>query len=148
MGNLPRFIFYCSAVFIASAAFTLLSSEFLKKIADPGFAGTLFLIGFGLVYLNITFVSGRRFMRRLQGVNPAPYIFGLFVVAPPLTWVNIYDAGLGEFELTFMFTVILAGGLGALLGHRAGLKAQVKFQQNLEEYLNQDDDSRDNTNQN
>ncbi|MDR9418324.1 hypothetical protein [Gracilimonas sp.] len=148
MDNLPRFIFYASGVFIVSAAFTLFSSEFLKKVADPTYVGTLFLLGFGLVYLNIVFVSGRRFMRRLQGVNPAPYIFGLLVVAPPLAWVNIYDAGLGDFELTFMFTVILACGLGALLGHRAGLKAQVKFRQNLEEFIKQDQELNENDNQN
>lgn len=140
MDNLPRFIFYASGVFIVSAAFTLFSSEFLVKVSDPTYVGTLFLLGFGLVYLNIVFVTGRRFMRRLQGVNPAPYIFGLLVAAPPLVWVQLYDAGLGDFKLTFMFTVILACGLGALLGHRAGLKSQVKFQQNLRDFLNQDEE--------
>lgn len=140
MDNLPRFIFYASGVFIASAAFTLFSSEFLPKITDPSFVGTLFLLGFGLVYLNITFVTGRRFMRRLKGANPIPYIFALLVAIPPLVWVELYDAGLGDFKLTFMFTIILACGLGGVLGHRAGLKAQVKFQENLQEYLNQDKD--------
>lgn len=140
MDNLPRFIFYASGVFIASAAFTLFSSEFLPKITDPSFVGTLFLLGFGLVYLNITFVTGRRFMRRLKGANPIPYIFALLVAIPPLVWVELYDAGLGDFKLTFMFTIILACGLGGVLGHRAGLKAQVKFQKNLQEYLNQDKD--------
>lgn len=139
MDNLPRLIFYASGIFIASAAFTLFSSEFLKKISDPTFVGTLFLLGFGLVYLNITFVTGRRFMRRLQGANPVPYIFALLVAIPPLVWVELYDAGLGDFKLTFMFTVILACGLGGLLGHRAGLKAQIKFRQNLQDYLNQDE---------
>lgn len=138
MDNLPRFIFYASAVFIVSAAFTLFSSEFLVKVSDPSYVGLLFLFGFGLVYLNIIFVMGRRFMRRLQGPNPVPYIFALLVAAPPLVWVQLYDAGLGEFRLTFMFTIIIACGLGAFLGHRAGLKAQVEFQANLREYLNQD----------
>lgn len=140
MDNLPRFIFYASGVFIASAAFTLLTSEFLKKVGDPTYVGTLFLLGFGLVYLNIVFVTGRRYMRRLQGANPVPYIFALLVAIPPLVWVQIYDAGLGDFKLTYMFTVILACGLGGLLGHRAGLKAQVKFQQNMREFLDQDKD--------
>jgi len=138
LDNLPRFLFYASGVFIISAAFTLFSSEFLVKISDPTFVGTLFLLGFGLVYMNIISVSGRRFMRRLQGPNPIPYIFGLLVAAPPLIWVQIYDTGLGQSNLTFQFTVILACALGSYLGHRTGLKAQVKFQQNMEEYLNQD----------
>lgn len=148
MDNIPRIIFYASGVFIISAAFTLLSSDLLPKIADPSYVGLLFLFGFGLVYLNIVFVTGRRFMRRLRGANPIPYIFGLLVALPPLIWVEIYDAGLTNAKLTFQFTVIVACGLGAFLGHRTGLKAQIKFQQNLQDYLDQDQKLHDNSNQN
>lgn len=143
MDNIPRLIFYSFGVLVASAAFTLFSSEFLVKISDPSYVGLLFLLGFGLVYLNIVFVTGRRFMRRLQGANPTPYIFALLVAIPPLVWVQIYDAGLGNADLTFQFTVILACGLGAFLGHRTGLKAQAKFQQELREYLNKDEKTPD-----
>jgi len=148
LDNIPRLIFYASGVFIISAAFTLLSSDLLPKIADPSYIGLLFLFGFGLVYLNIVFVSGRRFMRRLRGANPVPYIFGLLVALPPLIWVEIYDAGLTNAKLTFQFTVIVACGLGAFLGHRTGLKAQIKFQQNIQDYLDQDQKLHDNSNQN
>jgi len=148
LDNIPRLIFYASGVFITSAAFTLLSSEFLPKIADPSYVGLLFLFGFGLVYLNIVFVTGRRFMRRLRGANPVPYIFGLLVALPPLIWVELYDAGLANATLTFQFTVIVACGLGAFLGHRTGLKAQIKFQQNLQDFLEQDQKNHDNSNQN
>ena len=148
MDNIPRFAFYASGVFIISSAFTLLSSEFLIKITDPTFVGTLFLFGFGLVYMNIVFVTGRRFMRRLQGASPAPYIFGLLIAIPPLVWVQIYDAGLGDANLTFQFVVIVACGLGAFFGHRAGLKAQIQFQKNLQEYLKQEQNLRNNHSEN
>lgn len=139
MDNIPRLIFYASGVLIISAAFTLFSSEFLSLITNPGFSGLLVLIGFGLVYMNIIFLTGRRFMRRLRGPNPIPYIFALLVAIPPLVWVQIYDAGLGDSKLTFMFTIIVACGTGAYFGHRAGLKAQIKFQENMQEFLSQDD---------
>lgn len=148
MDNIPRFAFYASGVFIISSAFTLLSSEFLIKITDPTFVGTLFLFGFGLVYMNIVFVTGRRFMRRLQGASPAPYVFGLLIALPPLVWVQIYDAGLGDANLTFQFVVIVACGLGALFGHRAGLKAQIQFQKHLQEYLKQEQNLRNNHSEN
>lgn len=144
MDNLPRFIFYASGVFIISSAFTLFTSEFLTKVADPTYVGLLFLLGYGLVYMNLVFAPGRRFMRRLRGPNPAPYIFALMVALPPLVWVNIFDAGLGNAENTFIFTVIVACGLGAYFGHRSGQKAQVKFQQHLKEYLQQDESSSEN----
>lgn len=136
MDNIPRIIFYTSGVFLTSAAFTLFTSEFLVKINDPSITGMLFLLGFGLIYLNIVFVTGRRFMRRLTGPNPMPYIFAFFVAAPPLVWTKIYETGLGESELTYLFTIIMACGIGAYFGHRTGLKAQVNFQKNLDEYLN------------
>jgi hypothetical protein len=120
----------------------------LIKITDPTFVGTLFLFGFGLVYMNIVFVTGRRFMRRLQGASPVPYIFGLLIAIPPLVWVQIYDAGLGDANLTFQFVVIVACGLGALFGHRAGLKAQIQFQKNLQEYLKQEQNLRNNPSEN
>ncbi|MBO6585118.1 MAG: hypothetical protein JJ953_03330 [Gracilimonas sp.] len=143
MDNLPRFIFYASGILMISAAFTLISSEFLSMISNPTYVGLLVLLGFGLVYMNLVFLSGRRFMRRLQGPNPAPYVFALLVAVAPLVWVQIYDAGLGDSRLTFMFTVIVACGSGAFFGHRAGLKAQAKFQKNLKEYLNQDEKTPD-----
>lgn len=108
--------------------------------------GTLFLFGFGLVYMNIVFVTGRRFMRRLQGASPVPYIFGLLIAIPPLVWVQIYNSGLGDSRLTFQFVVIVACGLGALFGHRAGLKAQIQFQKDLQEHLKQERNLHNNTN--
>ncbi len=93
------------------------------------------MLGFGLVYMNIVFVTGRRFMRRFTGPNPMPYVFAFLVAAPPLVWTKIYDTGLGESELTYLFTVIVACGLGAYFGHRTGLKAQAKFRKNLDDYL-------------
>lgn len=136
MDNIPRIIFYTSGVFLTSAAFTLFTSEFLVKINDPSFTGMLFLLGFGLIYMNIVFVTGRRFMRRLTGPNPMPYVFALLAAAPPIVWTKIYDTGLGESELTYLFTVIVACGLGAYFGHRTGIKAQAKFRKNLDDYLN------------
>ena len=136
MDNLPRFAFYLSGVFIVSSAFTLFTSELLFVLNDPGFKGTGFLIGFGLVYMNIVFVSSRRFMRRLEGASPAPYIFGTLVALTPVVWIFVYESGLMQsLRIVFAIVVLFGCGLGSFYGHRAGLKAQIKFQQQLEEYL-------------
>ncbi|GAB5410192.1 MAG: hypothetical protein BalsKO_25570 [Balneolaceae bacterium] len=136
MDNLPRFSFYLSGVFIISSAFTLFTSELLFLLADQSIKGTAFLIGFGLVYMNIVFVTSRRFMRRLEGVSPAPIIFGTLVAIAPVVWIFIYDSGLDSTQrIVFAVVIILGCGLGTHFGHRAGLKAQIVFQQRLEEYL-------------
>lgn len=136
MDNIPRLSFYISGIFIISAAFTLFTTEFLVKIADPGFIGTLFLVGFGLVYMNVTFVVSRRFMRRLDGTSIIPYIFAILVAIPPIAWSFINDSGLyGNIQILYQVTVIFASGLGGYFGHRAGLKAQEVFKEQLYEYL-------------
>lgn len=135
--NLPRLIFYSTGVFIISAAFTLLSSDFLRLLADPGWKGTAILLAYGLIYMNIVFVVSRRYMRRLEGPSPAPYIFGILVAVVPLVWIFIYEgSGLfGTQRIIFCVVIALACGLGAYFGHRAGLKAQIEFRNKLEEYL-------------
>ncbi|MEX0721431.1 MAG: hypothetical protein WD059_12235 [Balneolaceae bacterium] len=144
MDNLPRFIFFASGVVVISAAFILLTSELLVQTAVPSWAGILFLLGYGLVYMNLVFVSSRRFMRRLHGPSVSPYIFSVLIALPPLIWVNIYDAGLGKSNITFMITIIIGCGLGAYLGHRAGLKAQDVFWENLQKHIEQDEKTPDN----
>ena len=104
-----------------------------------GLTGLIFLLGYGLVYMNIVFVSSRRFMRREDGPSSIPYIFAVLIALPPLVWVNIFDAGLEESLLVFMLTIIAGCALGAYFGHRAGLKAQVVFQKNLQDYIQQDE---------
>ena len=136
MDNLPRFAFYTSGIFLISAAFTLFSSELLIKVADPTWVGTVWLLGYGLVYMNIVFVLSRRFMRRQDGASPVPIIFGILVAIVPIIWIFIYDSGL-DTQQRIMFAIVmgLACGLGSHFGHKAGLKAQIAFKKKLEEYL-------------
>lgn len=136
MDNLPRFSFYLSGVLIISSAFTLFTSELLFLLADQSWKGTAFLIGFGLVYMNIVFVTSRRFMRRLEGASAAPIIFGILVALAPVIWIFIYNSGLDTTQqILFAIIIALGCGLGTHFGHKAGLKAQIAFQQKLEEYL-------------
>ena len=136
MDNLPRLSFYLSGILIVSAAFTLFTNDFLTLVADPGFMGTAFLIGYGLVYMNIVFVVSRRFMRRLEGHSKIPFVFAIIVALAPITWSFIFDAGLyGSIKTMYLATIIIACGLGGYFGERAGIKAQAKFKKQLYEYL-------------
>lgn len=136
MDNLPRLSFYISGILIISTSFTLFSSELLRKLADPSWVGTAFLLGFGLVYMNIVFVISRRFMRRLEGKSSITYVLGTATGLAPIVWIFIFDAGLTTtMQIVFALTIGFACTLGAYFGHRAGLKAQVKFQRELYEYL-------------
>ncbi|MEX2362006.1 MAG: hypothetical protein WD597_00230 [Balneolaceae bacterium] len=140
MDNLPRIIINASGVVVLSAAFIIFTSELLRMVNAPSWTGTLFLIFYGFVYFNFVFASSRRFMRRLNGSSSTPYVFGILIALPPLVWVNIYDAGLGESMAYFIVVIVIGCGLGAYFGHRAGLKAQITFKENLQKHLDQDND--------
>lgn len=123
-----------------SSAFTLFTSELLFLVADTSWKGTAFLIGFGLVYMNIVFVTSRRFMRRLEGSSIAPIIFGTLVALAPIVWIFIYESVLDTNQrILYAVVIAIACGLGSHFGHKAGIKAQFVFQQKLEHYLRSSD---------
>lgn len=138
MDNLPRFIFYITGILVISAGFTLITSDVLSRINDGTTFGTVIFFLMGLVYMNMVTASSRRFMRRLEGSTVAPYVFAIFVFLPPAIWVFIYQEGTATSPSVYVPMLLVACGTGAYFGHRLGLKAQVKFQENLKAYFEQD----------
>ena len=139
MDNIPRFLFYTSSVILASSAFILLSSELLSVVNDGSTTGTILFFIYGLVYMNMVMITSRRFMRRLNGPSIAPYIFGALIYIPPAGWSFVYTGEMGTPPVIFSIMLLIACGTGAFFGHRIGLKAQVKFQEQLRKYLEQDE---------
>lgn len=136
MNNLPRFFFYLTGIVTISAAFIIFTSgDILTKVNDGTTTGTILFFAYGLVYMNIVALSSKRFMRRLNGPSPAAYIFGISVFAPPAVWLNIYDGDLATQPFILVILIGIACAAGAYFGHRMGLKAQIKFQQDLADYL-------------
>jgi|TARA_R100001143_G_C3360943_1_gene135533 CDP-diglyceride synthetase len=138
LNNLPRFIFYLTGLLIISGAFTLLTSDLLTKVNNGTILGTVLFFFFGLIYMNMVTISSRRFMRRLEGATVAPYVFAIFVLLPPAVWVNLYQGGSATSPAVYVPMLLVAVGTGAYFGHRLGLKAQIKFQENLKAYFEQD----------
>ena len=138
MDNLPRFIFYLSGLLIISSALTLFTTDLLPLVNNGTTIGTIVFFAFGLAYMNIVTITSRRFMRRLPGPTAAPYVFAIFAFIPPAVWVNIYQGGTATSPMVFVPMLLVACGTGAYFGHRLGIKAQLKFQENLRAYIEQD----------
>lgn len=138
MDNLPRFIFYLSGLLLISTAITLFTTDLLPYVNNGTTIGTIVFFGLGLAYMNIVSISSRRFMRRLQGPTIVPYVFALFAFIPPAVWVIIYQDGTATSPVVYIPMLIVACATGAYFGHRMGIKAQLKFQENLRAYLEQD----------
>lgn len=138
MDNLPRFIFYITGILVISAGFTLISSDALPRINDGTTFGTILFFIMGLIYMNMVTAASRRFMRRLDGPSAAPYVFAIIIFLPPSIWVYIYQDGGATSPTVYIPMLLVACGTGAYFGHRLGLKAQIKFQENLKAYFEQD----------
>ncbi|MEO1020898.1 MAG: hypothetical protein AAFW89_00025 [Bacteroidota bacterium] len=138
MDNLPRFFFYVTGLILVSSSLILFTSELLPLVNDTGTRGLIVLLGYGFCYMNIVLVSSRRFMRRLDGSSVGPYLLGFIVFLPPACWVFIYEAIYGSALFLFLATLMLACGAGAYAGHKIGLKAQIKFQEQIRKYLARD----------
>ena len=138
MDNLPRLIFYLSSVILVSSAFILLSSDLLGKVNDGTTLGTILFFSYGLIYLNMVMITSRRYMRRLEGPNPVPYIFALLIAVPPAAWVHIYTGEMTVAPWTFGILILVSCFTGAYFGHRIGLKSQIRFREDLRKFFEQD----------
>lgn len=139
MNNLPRLLFYITGLLFISASFILFTTDLLKKVNDGTTTGTVLFFIYGLAYMNMIAMSSKRYMRRLQGPSAAPYIFAIVAFIPPAFWVLVYEGGEATSPFLFIAMLVIACGSGTWLGHRMGLKAQIKFQADLQTYLDRED---------
>ena len=139
MNNIPRLLFYVTGLIFISASFILFTTELLKKVNDGTTIGTILFFIYGLVYMNMIAISSKRYMRRLQGSSMAPYIFAGAVFISPAFWVLVYEGGQATSPFLFISMLVIACGAGAWFGHNMGLKAQIKFQEDLRIYLEREE---------
>ena len=126
--QLPRMAFYTSGLVVVSGAFTIFSSELFPYVLKSNLHSIGILLALGLVYFNMIRVSSRRYMRRLEGPSRIPWVFAFLIGGIPLFWVSIYDSGWSLVTLLIYAGIILIfSTLGALLGQKAGQKAQEQF---------------------
>lgn len=74
-------------------------------------------------------------MRRLQGPSKVPYVFAIIIFLPPAAWVLFYKGGQATNPVVFIPMLLAAVIGGAWFGNQLGLKAQVKFQEDLRAYF-------------
>ena len=135
MIDFPRFIAYATGLLVVALAIILFSTDFIRYTNEPGLIGTLALLGFGLVYMNLVYAISRRFIRKVDGETNIQYYFSVVAFIPPLAWINIYDTGIAEGTYIFLITLAMACVIGGYFGHRSGLKQQAIFKQQLQEAL-------------
>jgi hypothetical protein len=138
-----RFFAYATWTLMVSLAIIIFTHSFLSWISDPGWAGTIVLLAFGFVYLNLTYAAVKRFIRKVPAPTNAHLLLAFLIFLPPFIWIYTSAGVIGTTEILIFTVLAFACGLGAWHGNKAGIKARHDYVQTLKER-----ESRSDTNSN
>jgi len=133
MDNWQRAFAFISGSLVLGLLLVLVSHNFIQYVAWKGTTGYLFLIGFGLVFLNLNFGFSRRYTIKAPNENWVCYLMAILTFAPTIFWVYTKDVQLGDAQLLFVLTVIFAAFLGSFFGIRRGAVKRKKYLQELKD---------------
>lgn len=136
MQDKARFFAYSTWTILISFAIIIFTNQFLHTVSEPGWLGLVILLGFGLLYLNLAFTAVKRFIRKVPAPTNLHYVLGFIIFLPPTCWILFVQGSISS-ELLLIAVLVLACGLGAYYGNRAGIKARYEYIQKLKEYQNQ-----------
>jgi drug/metabolite transporter (DMT)-like permease len=133
MTNWQRIFAFVSGSIVFGLLLIIISNSYIQYVAKDGTTGYLFLIGFGLVFLNLNFGTSRRFTMKALNLNWVCYLMAFLTILPTIFWVYTKDVGLGEAQLLFVLTVIFSAFLGTYFGIRRGIVKRQQYIQRLRE---------------
>jgi drug/metabolite transporter (DMT)-like permease len=133
MTNWQRIFAFVSGSIVFGLLLIIISNSYIQYVAKDGTTGYLFLIGFGLVFLNLNFGTSRRFTMKALNLNWVCYLMAFLTILPTIFWVYTKDVGLGEAQLLFVLTVIFSAFLGTYFGIRRGIVKRQQYIQQLRE---------------
>ncbi len=133
MTNWQRIFAFVTGAIVFGLLLIIISNSYIQYVAYEGTTGYLFLLGFGLVFLNLNFGISRRFTIKALDLDWVSYLMAFLTILPTIFWVYTKDVGLGEAELLFVLTVIFSAFLGTYFGIRRGLVKRQKYIQQLRE---------------
>lgn len=131
--NWQRIFAFVTGSLVLGLLLVIVSHNFIQYVARPGTAGYLFLIGFGLVFLNLNFGFSRRFTIKAPNQKLICYLMAVLMLGPTLFWVYTKDVKLGDAHLLFVLTIIFSALLGILFGIRRGLAKREVYLEELRE---------------
>ncbi len=126
--QIARAFAYTGATLMVGVVVYFFTQGLIPFVELPDIAGSVFLLGFILIFLNLSFAMGRRFCSRTFEMERYPYILGLVLVLP--TWV--LSLGMDRFSgagaaALFLGVITIASVAGAFLGIRSGERRRDKL---------------------
>jgi hypothetical protein len=121
-----RFFAYATWSVMISLAIILFTNRFLEFITEPGFIGTLVLLAFGFLYLNLTYAAVKRYIRKVPFPTNLHILLTALVFLPPAVWIIVFSDAITTTEILILFVLALSCILGMIYGNRSGIKARYQ----------------------
>ncbi|MFW6347135.1 MAG: hypothetical protein ACOC2C_00820 [Cyclonatronaceae bacterium] len=142
--TVARTFSYTSSAFLLGATFFLFTSNLIQVTLQPGLLGTAVLLGYGLVYGNMSYLLTRRYLRREHIFDGFSYAIGLLILLPALVLIEVQGDVFPALapKLLYYATLFLGTAVGTLRGRKKGyimreeLMAKKKREKELEEQQN------------
>jgi hypothetical protein len=129
-----RFFAYSTWTVMVSLAIIIFTNSFLRYIDEPGWLGTVVLLAFGLVYMNLTFAAVKRYIQKVPAPTNLHILLTVIIYLPPFVWILASADPLSTTEFLIWIVLAMGCGLGAHYGNRAGIKARYEYIQALKEH--------------
>ena len=139
MQDKARFFAYSTWTIMISLAIILFTNQFLHFVAEPGWLGLVVLLAFGFVYMNITYVAVKRYIRKVPAPTSLHYLLGFLIFLPPACWIIITRGMASTDEILLIVILALSCGLGVYFGNRAGIRARYEYIQKLKQYQKEEE---------
>jgi drug/metabolite transporter (DMT)-like permease len=126
---MARTFSYSTTAFLLGAAFFMFTSNLIQVTLQPGALGTLVLLGYGIIYGNMSYLLTRRYLRREHTFDGFSYAIGLFILFPAVFLIEVQGEVFPTLpsKLLFYATLLLGTAVGTMRGRQKGYKMREEL---------------------
>lgn len=126
--QIARAFAFSGATLMLGVVVFFFTQGLIPYVELPDIAGSVFAVGFILVFLNLSFVLGRRFCSRTFEMERFPYVLGIILILPTMV-LSFFTERFTEITALLLFCVIIATAsiAGIFLGIKSGRRKRDKL---------------------
>ncbi|MBP3192752.1 hypothetical protein [Natronogracilivirga saccharolytica] len=126
--QIARAFAYSGATLMIGVVIFFFTQGLIPFIELPDIAGSVFLLGFILIFLNLSFAMARRFCSKTFEMERFPYIIAILLILPTLILSAATDRFSGITAMLLFYLIITLSSLtGAYLGIRSGRRKRDRL---------------------
>ncbi len=126
--QIARAFAFAGATLLLGVVVFFFTQALIPFVELPDIAGSVFALGFILIFLNLSFALSRRFCSRTFEMERFPYILALVLMLPTVMLSLLTDRFSGPGAAAMFFGMITLSVLaGAYLGIKSGSRKRDKL---------------------